>query len=111
MPTMLKSKRTSINGNPGLAASNVIKGIFVADHAPMKMKTFIRLLPFSASLQPQGKPHTVGQPQQNPAEKRSGFLSGLRPYQYTLSFSMTGYHVLAAKNTSYRIYGARKLNR
>jgi hypothetical protein len=46
IPMMLKTRRISMKGKPRFAASKVSKGIFVVDHAPIKMKTFRRLLPF-----------------------------------------------------------------
>lgn len=43
---ILKPGRTAINGTPNPLASKVSIGIFVVDHAPMKIKTLRIELPF-----------------------------------------------------------------
>ena len=55
MPTMLSASLVSVKGRPRLAASKVSMGIFVVDQAPIRMNTFIRLLPFFSIIPATGK--------------------------------------------------------
>ena len=54
MPMMLKKRRRTVKRKPSVAVSNMLRGMFVQDHAPMKRKILSMAAPFFIMTQARG---------------------------------------------------------